>query len=264
MAYKKKTTLENGTVVYEYGPRQVLNRHKKKADRLESLRHDIEELRKEVQRDLLAGDATALVIRLIDLTAERVGNPASAEDLEHFGVTEWRRKHLSFKGHVAKFNYVGKSGVGQFKTVSDPDVVSVLRNLAEGKDADDPLFPEITSREVNDYLEPWGITAKDLRGFHANTLMQEKLRMLCETRTTTLPEDKAERERLLKAEFMAALEETAQEVGHEATTLRKQYLVPGFEDEFLQGGVVKDKLVKAHSPATPFLFRVASTLYRVP
>jgi hypothetical protein len=94
---------------------------------------------------------------------------------------------------------------------------------------------------VNDYLESFDITAKDLRGFHANREMQDRLKAI-RSKGKKLPEDEKDREKILKKEFLKALDETAEAVGHEASTLRSQYLVPNMEEQYLSDGTVSDKL----------------------
>jgi hypothetical protein len=57
-----------------------------------------------------------------------------------------------------------------------------------------------------------------------------------------LSEDKKKREKQLAGEFKEALEAAAECVGHEPSTLKSQYLVPGLEDSYLKDGTVIDKL----------------------
>jgi hypothetical protein len=81
------------------------------------------------------------------------------------------------------------------------------------------------------------VTAKDIRGLHANQAILQGLKA-GRKKGGKLPDDPKEREKQLKAEFKKALEETADAVGHEAATLRSQYLVPSLEDEFLKNGTI--------------------------
>jgi DNA topoisomerase IB len=257
---KKKVPKADGsgtTTVYVYGPRQVANRNKEKAERVEKLRHSMKDLRKQVQNDLDAEDdktrLTALAIALIDATFERVGNDDSADE-GHFGVTGWLKKHLSFGKGKATIKYVGKSGVKHEKVVDDAKLVKALKGCCEDKSPDDPILSfgsedaegpvKITSRDVNAYLKPFDVTAKDLRGFHANREMQDQLRTLRE-KGPTLPKGRKEKDKILKEEFKKALEATAEAVGHEASTLRTQYLVPGLEDAYMKDGTVIDNLKDA-------------------
>lgn len=247
--YKKKIETEKGNTVYTYSPRQVANRNRKKAERIEALRKSIGKLRSKVKRDLKSNDPeramTALAVALIDHTYERVGNEDSASD-GHYGVTGWKKKHITFNPRGATIKYVGKSGVKHEKKVSDAAIKQALREAYEACDGDNTCLFEgdwgsVTSEKVNDYLEPYGITAKDIRGFHANREMQTRLKAV-RSDGDKLPTDKKARAKLLKTEFLKALEETATEVGHEASTLRSQYLIPGLEEQYLKDGTVADKL----------------------
>jgi DNA topoisomerase-1 len=248
---KKKIKTKDGeeATVYEYSDKQIANRNKAKAKRIDKLRSKISDLRKKVKKDLASSEPekllTALAVGLIDHTYERVGNDESAKD-GHFGVTGWRRKHVTFGPKGATLKYVGKSGVKHEKKVTDAGIKKALRDAYEACDEDnDCLFEwdggSVTAEKVNEYLKPFDVTAKDLRGFHANREMQERLKAI-RSKGKDLPEDKKKREKLLKDEFLKALDEAAESVGHEASTLRSQYLVPGLEETFLKDGTVSDKL----------------------
>jgi len=256
--YKDKKVVKDSDgkdmTVYEYSDRQVSRRNNDKADRVQKLRSIRSDLVKKVKKDYKAKDLktrlTALAVGLIDHTYERVGNDESAKE-GHFGVTGWLVKHVSFSGGKATVSYVGKSGVKQTKTVSDSSAVKLLKEAVKGKKGSDPIFTCedgdstvcVGAEEVNAYL-PKGITAKDLRGLHAN---EQMLDMLKAQRKGPLPSDKKKREKKLKDEFKRALEETAKAVGHEPSTLRSQYLVPALEESYMKDGTVIDKLNKAAS-----------------
>jgi hypothetical protein len=240
------------TTVYRYGPRQVANRHRDKAERIEGLRKSIGDLRRRVKADLKSDDAetrlTALAVALIDATYERVGNDESADN-GHYGVTGWTMDHvtLSKDGRRVTFRYTGKSGVDHEKTVRDPDIVAVIKACCSDKGDDDHVLSDgdvrVTPRMVNDYLRGFDVTAKDLRGFHANREMQERLRSIRRD-GPELPRPRKERDAILKGEFREALDATAGAVGHEPSTLRNQYLVPWLEDAYMMDGTVIDRLDK--------------------
>lgn len=246
--YKGKKKLPSGNVVYEYSEQQISRRNNEKAERLEALRKNVHKLRAQVKKDLKSGDPdkvlTALAVGLMDHTAERVGNETSAEE-GHVGVTGWAKSHVSFGKGKATVKYVGKSGVKQTKVVSDAALVSALKDAYEACE-DDNLFchdqGKVDAKKVNAYLKKFDITAKDLRGLHANTVMQEQLKKV---RKGELPTDPKERKKQLQAEFKKALEQTAEAVGHEPSTLRSQYLVPNLEDEYMKGRVMTKMVKKA-------------------
>lgn len=244
---KKKVKNQDGeeVTIYEYSERQVQNRNREKSERIEKLRHDIADLREQVKKDLSSKDDKtrhlALAVALMDETYERVGNEESAED-GHYGVTCWEVGHVAFSGEKATITYVGKSGVDQKKTVSTPAVVKALRDAAKGKKDKDQIL-SVSASDVNSYLKPYDITAKDIRGLHANEEMKSRLKAI-RSKGGKLPDDKKDREKKLKDEFKKALEEAAAAVGHEPSTLRSQYLVPHMEDEYVKDGTIIDSLKK--------------------
>lgn len=248
--YKKKKEVpkadgDGTTTIYEYSDRQVQHRNREKAKQIEKLRHSIGDLRKQVRKDLTSEDAktraVALAVGLMDATYERVGNDQSAKD-GHFGVTGWLVKHLTFSKGKATIRYVGKSGVKHEKVISTPASVKALKDAVKGKGDNDEIV-DCDATAVNEYLKKYDVTAKDIRGYHANNEMQARLKAV-RSKGGKIPEDKKEREKKLKEEFKQALDETAEAVGHEPSTLKSQYLVPGLEDEFLKDGKVSQSLNK--------------------
>jgi DNA topoisomerase-1 len=237
--FKKKIKTDEGNTVYVYSEKQVEHRHREKAKRLEKLQGQIGKIRDQVARDLKSKDEkarqTALAVGLIDHTYERVGNDDSADN-GHFGVTGWEKQHCKFSGGSATLSYVGKSGVKHTKRVTDAKLVSALKAMVEGKKDTDQILDQVKAEDVNQFLKPYKTTAKDLRGFHANREMRERLG---KARKGKLPTDPKKREKALKDEWKKALDETAEAVGHEAATLDGQYLVPGLKDTYLKDGTIQ-------------------------
>ncbi len=251
---KKENPNKEGKPIYLYSEKQVAERNKAKAERLERLSGNIHKLRAQVKKDLKSDDAgtrlTALAVALMDHTFERVGNDASAkgensdDGKPHVGVTGWQKKHISFDKSKAIIKYTGKSGVKHEKVVDDPTLVSALKKAHDSCE-DGGIFcykgGRVTASGVNTYLKEFDITAKDIRGFHANDSMMNALKRV-RSKGGKLPADKKEREKQLKDEFKEALEETAELVGNEPSTTRSQYLVPGLEESFLKDGTVMSSM----------------------
>lgn len=262
--YKDKHEDKDGNVHYEYSPKQVEHRHREKAKRVENLRTSMPKLRKQVEKDLGSDDPktklTALAIALIDETYERPGNDTSAAD-GHVGVTGWQAGQVSFGGKGATIKYTGKSGVKHEKKVTNSKIVKALRELTSDKGKTTKILSFdcegkescVSASDVNSYLKDFGVTAKDLRGYHANDEMKSRLRALRD-KGPTLPRSRKEKDEILKKEFDAALKETAEAVGHEPATLRKDYLVPGLENSYLHNGSVEDRHTKLGADELAMLF----------
>jgi DNA topoisomerase-1 len=211
-------------------------RDQKKIHRIKILSESLDKLKSKVKEDIRSTDdltkKTALIVSLIDHTYERVGNEDSAE-AGHYGITGLKRKHVSFGNGKATLNYVGKSGVKQKKNITDSSIVKALKDAVSDKSPDEDIFTsnskKITSKDVNGYLKPFKVTAKDIRGFYANKVMREQLQKL-RKQNGELPTDSKEKKELKKDEFAKALKETAQIIGHEEATLKNHYLMPHFDE----------------------------------
>ncbi len=258
--YVKKREEESGNVTYIYDEKHVEKRNKDKAKKIDSLVKSISTLRTQVKKDIDHEDIKvaipALAVALIDDTYERVGNRYSAKDMKHYGVSTWLKKHITFSGSKAIIKYVGKSGVNQKKEVNDSKIVSALKALTKDKNDSDPVFQMddyvLNDNLVNKYLKQYSITAKDLRGMHANREVRENLKRI----KKTPPKDQKEKEKQRKEEFKEALEEAAKEVGHEANTLKNQYLVPGFEEKYISTGNIMGKASSVFN-----IYKYASSKY---
>jgi DNA topoisomerase IB len=239
--------------IYEYSKGQIQHRNRAKAERVEKLRSTIGGLRKQVSKDLTSEDPkvrlAALAVALIDQTYERVGNDKSASENGHYGITTLTTDHVKMGKGKATLSYVGKSGVKHTKTVTDKPTVTALKKAMKGRGKGDRLLCDgvdctIRARDVNAYLRDFEVTAKDLRGMHANEEVRNRLTQIRKA-GPELPRARKERDKILKAEFKEALVSAAEMVGHEASTLKSQYLVPGMETAYLKDGTVIDKLHKA-------------------
>lgn len=241
--YVKKKKEESGNITYIYSEKHIKDRNLKKMKKLKKLYASLAKLRTQVKKDLHNEDLktrySALAVALIDETYARVGNMYSASDSKHYGVTTWLVKHVKFSGSKAIIDFIGKSGVKQHREVKTPAVVKVLREVCKGKKATDKIFDGedyyINDNYVNQYLRPFNITAKDIRGLHANEEMRKALKQV---RKGKLPSDKGAKEKQLKKEFKEAVEIASKSVGHEPGTLKNQYLIPTMEPDYISGAKI--------------------------
>lgn len=210
-AYTKKEKTEKG-YVWHYGPEHVKKRWKEKKDKMKVLEKNLQKVRKKYQDDLTSDDektrAIAAIVGIMDDTAMRIGNEDSAKE-GTYGATTLKVKHVKGGSGNVTFDFPGKGAIEQNVVLKNNKVIKVVRDLMKGKKKDDFIFEidgkKIWDRTVNRYLKEFGISAKDLRGFHANRLMKEQLK---------------------SKDFKEALKEVAEIVGHEEATLKNQYLDP--------------------------------------
>lgn len=216
----------------------IEKRWTKKKEQIEILANNIRKLRYNVSTDLKSDNEkialTALVVAIMDKTAERVGNIDSAGE-GHYGVTCFRKKHIKIEGNKITFEYVGKSGVEHEKSFSDERIAECLRQAFKNSKSRFIFTTsdgfKIQADRVNRYLSDFGIRSKDIRGYSANTMMISKLKANDE-----IEDDEKKR----KKYFMKSLREVARKIGHGSGTLRKQYLIPQLEISYIINGDVID------------------------
>lgn len=196
----------------------------------------VTDIRKKVTKDLgrdgSKAQQCALVVALMDQAYFRVGNEES-DDNGVYGVTTLLKRHVDIgaDGQI-EFRYVGKKSVEQHRVVVDKKLAKILKRLHARAGADDARLFEhqgnvIDAGDVNDWLEPFDVTAKMFRTFHATRLMREALGQHAGA-------PKAEREALVAAAF----EDTAALLGHTPAVCRSSYVDPTVIEEFTRKGTV--------------------------
>jgi DNA topoisomerase-1 len=205
-----------------------------KRDSIYNLRDNIKRLKLQVRKDLKGRDEkdklTALIIRIMMNTSERVGNEGSASN-GRFGISQLKNTHIFLRNGKIHLIYVGKSGVSHSKSFSDATSFAILKTLKKRNNN----FLFITSDgfrikpdRVNRYLSNFGAKSKDIRGFNANHLM------ICELKKYGNIKEEKERTKI----FNLSLKKVASKIGHSPATLRKHYLLPEIEENYFKKGSV--------------------------
>jgi integrase len=222
----------SATWVYNYREDFVVRRAGEKFAQNRRVAETLPRLRKQLRRDL-AGDGrqsvVALMVALIDQAYFRVGNEESSQERGTYGVTTLEKRHLRLDGQEAVFDYVGKAGVENHREVCDTQIAKLLKKLlAQCKSPSERLFrfrgEPIEASEVNSYLEPFGMTAKNFRTYHATRLAREYLLARVET-----PADR--REDVIAKMFG----EVAEKLGHTEAVCRSNYVDPVVTQLFEKG-----------------------------
>lgn len=199
-----------------------------------NLKENIDRLKRKVKADLYSSDEktrlTALIVRIMLFTSERVGNEESAKN-GHFGVTQFRKKHISVIDNTVYLDYVGKSGVDHVKQFTDEASAMILNDLLKRNKGFVFVTKDsfqIKPDKVNRYLRRFNAKSKDIRGFNANRLMVQELNRIGKVK------DAKQRAKI----FNEALRKIAKKIGHGAPTLRKKYLLPEIEEYFYKHGSI--------------------------
>ena len=181
-----------GRKQYRYHPDFRAQRESAKYEACASFGKLLPLVRKRVDDDLSQPRVTreralAAVVRLLDLSAIRVGNEHYARTNESYGATTLRSDHAEVGQRSIALNFVGKGGKERELDVADPRLARAVRRMQDLDGGDDHLFRyvddegnvhPVTSSDVNAYLrDTMGaeFSAKHFRTFHASALAFEKL-----------------------------------------------------------------------------------------
>jgi DNA topoisomerase-1 len=183
-----------GRKQYRYHPGFRAARESAKYDACAAFGKRLPLIRKRVDTDLRAPGVTreralAAVVRLLDLSAIRIGNEHYARTNESYGATTLRADHAEVGARRIMLCFVGKGGKEHELDLVDGRLARAVAQMQDlgGADEDDHLFRyededgvlrPVASADVNAYLrETMGenFSAKHFRTFHASSLAFEKL-----------------------------------------------------------------------------------------
>jgi DNA topoisomerase-1 len=225
-----------GRKQYRYHPVWQQERGIDKFDFLRTFGQVLPRIRARVERDLAAAAPSAppartrvlaAIVRLLDTTFLRIGNPEYARGNGSYGLTTLRCRHAGVHDAEVRLSFEGKSGVRHEAQLDDARVAAVVRRcrqlpgqeLFQYRDADGTPR-KVTSADVNDYLaEAAGtrVTAKDFRTWHGSALALEYTRLACGGDTAC-------------ATPAAVVERVARQLGNTAAVCRKAYVHPAVLD----------------------------------
>lgn len=183
-----------GRKQYRYHPDFRAARESAKYDACAAFGKRLPLIRRRVDTDLRAPGVTreralAAVVRLLDLSAIRIGNEHYARTNESYGATTLRADHAEVGARRIMLCFVGKGGKEHELDLVDGRLARAVARMQDlgGGDDDDHLFRyedeegvlrPVASADVNAYLrETMGedFSAKHFRTFHASSLAFEKL-----------------------------------------------------------------------------------------
>lgn len=221
-----------GRKQYRYHAEWSAARGQTKFDQLRRFGSVLPRIRARVQRTLAGGSeptrerVLATVVRLLDRTWLRIGNPEYARANRSFGLSTLRRRHAGVHGDDVALSFTGKSGVRHSVRLTDRRVARVVRRCRELPGQElfryvEPGTPEapthaIGSGDVNGWLADVAgcrVTAKDFRTWHGSVLALDLVVAACaEDAPPSRPQ-----------EVLAAV---ARRLGNTVAVCRKAYIHP--------------------------------------
>ncbi len=174
----------------------------------------------------------AAVIRLMEKTLARIGNPEYERENHSFGLTTLKNRHLRIRGGKIELNFLAKSSVRHHSVVSDAKLARILRNCRDLPGSE--LFQyldengerhSIDSADVNDYLRDAAgedVSAKDFRTWAGTNL-------------AFLAFGALEEERPTKKSQLEVIRQVARQLGNTPAVCRKCYIHPVVLNGYLEG-----------------------------
>ncbi len=177
-----------GRKQYRYHPLWQARRKQANFDRMLDFGRHLPAMRRAVARDLRRRKpgleaVVATVVRLLDLTALRIGNEQYSAHNGSYGLSTLRGRHARAQGGEVQLSFKGKSGVAHQVRVEDPAVARLVRRCQElpGQRLfqfvdEQGQVHHLRSDHVNEYLRSISgqdFTAKDFRTWHASVCAME-------------------------------------------------------------------------------------------
>jgi DNA topoisomerase-1 len=214
------------------------------------------QIRERVDQDLsLRGlpreKVLAAVVKLLETTLIRVGNPEYAKQNNSFGLTTLRNRHVEISGATLHFEFRGKSGKDHSVEIHDRRLARIVQQVRDlpGQKLfqyldEDGERQSISSEDVNDYLRATtgeDFSAKDFRTWGGTVLALSALLELgpCET------------EKEASHAVVEAIKQVSSSLGNRPAICRKFYVHPLIIESYLEGSLTQGLESAAGGPPGP-------------
>jgi DNA topoisomerase-1 len=220
-----------GRKQYRYHDRWREVRDQTKYERVIDFGRVLPSIRASVDADLARAGlpiekVLAAVVRLLDSTSIRVGNPAYAKENGSYGLTTMRDQHVNVFGSRMRFRFRGKGGKLTVVDLTDRRLAAVVKRCQDlpGEELfqyvdDDGEIGIVSSEDVNGYLQAitdQEFTAKDFRTWTGSVLAAQALLEVGGFRS----------EHEAKSKIVEAIKVVAERLGNTPTVCRACYVHP--------------------------------------
>lgn len=230
---------------YLYHENHIKKRELKKFQRLVEFAEALPKMRAKVsrhlnQRELNRERVLAAILRILSTSFMRPGSQVYASENGSYGIATLKPRHIKVKGDSVEFDFPGKSGVRQHRSIRDRQVAKVVRGLLKQPGAEvfkyrngERLWVDVRRRHINEYIkEVMGhkFSAKDFRTW-AGTL-------ICACALARLGTELVEKPAKRKSKLVKAIKETAEILGNTPAVCRSSYISPQIMESFERGKII--------------------------
>lgn len=232
-----------GRKQYLYHQKWRERRDQQKFDKMIQFAENIPKVREVTNEHLaLSGmpkdRALACAVRLMDRGFFRIGSEGYTEQNQSYGLATMLKDHVTLgKGGDVTFDFVGKSGKVQHKSVVDPLVFETVAALKRRRGGSQELLAykvgnawfDVKSIDINEYLKRLAgseYSAKDFRTWHATVWAAIGLAVSYATATSQTARKRA---------ISRMVKEVAEQLGNTPAVARRSYIDPRVIDQFENG-----------------------------
>jgi len=172
-----------GRTQYKYTKDHTIKRNIDKYQTLLHINKLIPKIYAKIDNDLLENNNIlvknrniALILKIMNKCNFRIGNKIYENKYGSTGMTTLKKQHLDFKNDKIYIDFIGKKKVENKCILKDKNIETILKNLYKSKSTylfsyiENNHSKDISVSDVNQYLEEFHITNKDLRMWNANYL----------------------------------------------------------------------------------------------
>jgi len=181
--------------------------------------------------------ALACAVRLMDRGFFRIGSEGYTEQNKSYGLATMLKEHVTLSHSEITFDFIGKSGKEQHKSIVDPLVFDTVTALKRRRGGTKELLAykvggtwfDVKSIDINEYLKELAgdeYSAKDFRTWHATVWAAIGLAVSYATASS-----KTARKRAISR----MVKEVAEQLGNTPAVARRSYIDPRVIDQFENG-----------------------------
>lgn len=239
-----------GRKQYRYHARWRIVRDATKYEEMLAFGRVLPRIRRQVEADLARPGlprekVLAAIMRLMERTLARIGNPEYARENHSFGLTTLQNRHVRVAGGRVELDFRGKHGIRHHTVVSDRKLARILANCRDlpGSELfqyidDAGVRHHMDSDDVNAYLREISgcdITAKDFRTWAGTNLAVLAIAALGDAKPT-------------KKALAGVVKEVARQLGNTPAVCRSCYIHPRVLSGYLDGSL-RPLLARLGDPA---------------
>lgn len=248
----------SGRKQYIYDESSKKNREIKKYCQLVKLSKNIGKLKKKINNDFIVKDFTknkliALILKIMELCNFRSGNKIYEKKYGSYGLTTLHKKHINIQKKTVKINFVGKKGVNNSCVIMNKNIQEIIKNIYKLSCKNDPYlfsiyykneYIKISINDLNNYLEEFNITTKDLRTWNANIIFLKNFKKELENLDSSYYSKNNDKKIKIKKKLVRnAIKLTSVSLHHTPTICKNSYIYKDIFNKIENDDILMNKLI---------------------